>query len=227
MFASMESSAEFEDRIVDGAGQQAAALCSWLLELGELDASDRGPAAEWASTAAWLSWSCAIQAHLAKEYVEVARRLPHLPRIREEFSKGRLSYSQVRLLVRVASETTEETLVYIARNSSVGQLGLVVGRYRSMLEAEQSAQERHQGRYLHTWFDQDGYFVLRGRLTPEDGAIVEASLRKAAESIEMPEDALDHFGARQADALVQMVQTVGGDAACSCRRWWCTSTWKL
>jgi uncharacterized protein DUF222 len=128
-------SSQLEERIIDAAGRMAAAQCRWLLDLAELDAQGGVDSAEYSSTAAWLGWRCGVQTHLAKEYVAVACALKALPRITEEFSRGRLSYSQVRMLARVATGQTEQTLIEIARNCTVNQLCLVVGRYRCLLEA--------------------------------------------------------------------------------------------
>lgn len=145
--------------------------------------------------------------HLAKEYVTVAQALRLLSQTSKEFSQGRLSYSQVRLLVRVATDVTEQTLIYFARNSTVSQLLHVVGTYRSVLEADAEAMARHEGRHLTTWFDADGFFVLRGRLSPEDGAIVESALKQTMDGLtERDNEAKDPYGARQADALVQVAR---------------------
>jgi hypothetical protein len=205
-----------EERIIDAAGRMAAAQCRWLLDLADLDTRGGGDSVEYASTAAWLGWRCGVQSHLAKEYVAVGCALKALPLITEEFSRGRLSWSQVRMLARVATGQTEQTLIHIARNSPSGSL-LVVGRYRSLLEAESAARVRHRGRYLSTWFDPDGFFVLRGRLSPEDGAVVEAALQRAMSSMETsspleaavekaPGHVYNHHGAIQADALVEVAR---------------------
>jgi hypothetical protein len=73
------------------------------------------------------------------------------------------------------------------------------------------------GRSLTTWFDDQGFFIIRGRLTPEEGAVVEKALRKVMESMpapprakstreQPPGEVFDHYGARQADALAQMAR---------------------
>ena len=98
----------------------------------------------------------------------------------------------------------------------MAQLSRLVGAYRLALEAEAGAQKRHEGRNLNTWFDDDGYFVLRGRMSPEDGAIVDAALRRTMSSLEteeVPGDCpFDAYGARQAEALVEMArQTLSPD----------------
>ena len=77
-------------------------------------------------------------------------------------------------------------------------------------------QRRHASRVLHTWVDDDGMVVLRGRLTPEVGAIVRRALeaaldeeRHAAEQrapgepdpVAEAAGVAPSFGQRQADAL--------------------------
>jgi hypothetical protein len=205
-----------ETEVIAAAGQIAAAQCRWLIDLGRMDPG-RGECKAFYSKAAWLSWRCSMHMRTASEYVAVAGKLKALPRIRREFSAGRLSYSQVRMLTRVATPETEFVLIEIAHASTVGQLSRVVGAYRSVLEAEADAQAARMGRSLTTWFDDQGFFIIRGRLTPEEGAVVEKALRKVMESMpapprakstreQPPGDVFDHYGARQADALAQLAR---------------------
>lgn len=206
---------EVEQAVVNSAGQIAAAQCRWLLALADLDPS--GEVSAFYSVASWLSWRCSIHIRTAAEYVKVASALKELPRITGEFSSGRLSYSQVKLLARVATAGTEEVLLYMAQNSTVGQLARVVGSYRAFLESEADTRARNAGRSLSTWFDEDGFFVIRGRLCPEEGAVVERALQRVVESMpapprpqatveDPPGDVIDHYGARKADGLAQMAR---------------------
>ena len=59
------------------------------------------------SCAHWLQWQCGTNMGVAREKVRVARALPGLPRISESFSEGRISYSKVRAMTRVATLTSE------------------------------------------------------------------------------------------------------------------------
>jgi hypothetical protein len=94
-----------EADIVSHAGRLAAAECRWLLMVAEYDR--RQGWAQWGcwSCAMWLGWKCGIARRSAQEKVRVARALEGLPLITEAFSKGELSYSQVRALTRVAEPT--------------------------------------------------------------------------------------------------------------------------
>lgn len=205
-----------ELRVMADAGQMAAAQCRWLMDLGEVD-PDSGECKAFYSKAAWLTWRCSMHMRTASEYVAVADKLKTLGRINYEFFHGRLSYSQVRMLTRVATPEIEQLLIDVAQASTVGQLSRVVGSYRKVLEAEADAEATRQNRSLATWFDEQGFFIIRGRLCPEDGAVVDRALRRVLESMpappparssreETPGDAWDHYGARQADALAQMAR---------------------
>jgi hypothetical protein len=94
-----------EADIVSHAGRLAAAECRWLLMVAEYDR--RQGWAQWGcwSCAMWPGWKCGIARRSAQEKVRVARALEGLPLITEAFSKGELSYSQVRALTRVAEPT--------------------------------------------------------------------------------------------------------------------------
>jgi hypothetical protein len=45
------------------------------------------------------------------------------------------------------------------------------------------AEARHLHRTLSTWVDDDGMVVIRGRLTPEAGAVVQRALEAASDQL--------------------------------------------
>ncbi len=55
----------------------------------------------------WLNWKCGINLGAAREKVRVAHALVDLPKISEQFRLGEVSYSKVRAMTRVATETVE------------------------------------------------------------------------------------------------------------------------
>ena len=66
---------------------------------------DRLGWAKWSfpSCAEWLSWRCGISLSAAREKVRTAQALRDLPGISVAFREGRLSYTKVRALTRVAA----------------------------------------------------------------------------------------------------------------------------
>ena len=70
------------------------------------------------SCAHWLNWKCGISLGPAREKVRVARALPALPKISTAFRAGKVSYSKVRAMTRVATEKNEEALLQVALGGS-------------------------------------------------------------------------------------------------------------
>ena len=132
--------------------------------------------------------------------------------------RGVISYSKVRAVTRVATPETEQTLLDVALAGTAAHVEQVVRAWRRVDRTAEAADDRrrHASRVLHTWVDDDGMVVIRGRLTPEVGAVVRRALeaaldeeRRAAAAREPGEpDPVDEavgvapsFGQRQADAL--------------------------
>ena len=66
----------------------------------------------------------------AREHVRVANKLGALPKIDEQMKLGRLSYSKVRALTRIATPETEEELIEMAKHTTAAQLQVILGKYR-------------------------------------------------------------------------------------------------
>jgi len=96
----------------------------------------------------------------ARERVRVARALPSLARISDAFARGELSYAKVRALTRVATPETEERLLAMGEEA-----------------------HRHENRSLQVYQNEDGMVVVRGRLTPEQGAVLMQALAAARETL--------------------------------------------
>jgi hypothetical protein len=173
------------------------------------------------SCAHWLNWRCGVSPPAAREQVRVARALAALPRTHAAFAAGRLSYSKVRALTRVATPANEAYLLMLAEHGTAAHLEKVVGavrRERAVRDLEQ-ANARHEARSLEWWFDDDGMLILRARLDPEQGArfvaAVERELavvrrgRDACAPLEArgdAEPATTTHGAMRADALLRLVE---------------------
>src|SRR5947207_816524 len=108
------------------AAQLAAATCRFLLIVAELDRREAWRQWGCASMGQWLSWKCGLGVVAGRQHVRVARALEHLPVITAAFGEGRLSYSKVRALVRVATPGTEATLVEFALMATAAQVDQTV-----------------------------------------------------------------------------------------------------
>ena len=202
-----------EAEITELAAHRYAADCRWLLLVGEFDRRKGYERWECRSTAHWLNWHCGINLQSARKHVRVARALESLPKVVEEFEAGRISYSKVHAITRIATPATEEQLLEWAPYATASQLERIVAGRRSVDRHE--ATEVHAARHVSWCFDDDGFFVFRGRLAPEEGAAVVAALTRAKETLD-PEELEDPgapAGARpstvtNADALMLAVETM-------------------
>src|SRR3954452_14032843 len=105
---------ELAREITAGAVRLAAATAAWLRLIAEFDERGGWHGVGITSCAHWLSWQCGLGPGAAREHVRVAKALRGLPRIEAAFSAGRLSYSKVRALTRIAAPDCEAALVEFA-----------------------------------------------------------------------------------------------------------------
>jgi hypothetical protein len=171
-----------EHEICELAAQLTARMARWLSLLGEFDRRE-GSGTCWGcrSTADWVSWRCALSPRAAREHVRVARALRELPRIRDAFESGQLSYSKVRVLTRVAESRSEADLLELARHATAAQLERMLRAFRRVSRAE--AQAAYENRYLTWYLDEDGSLCLHARLPAEEGALVLEALHDSRDAL--------------------------------------------
>lgn len=106
-------------------------MCHWLDLVAELvirriwvDHGARTPAV-------WLSWAVGMSASAARDQVRVALRLRELDLVRAEFAAGRISYSKVRALTRVAVPEIEEQLLQWAGWATGADMERIVAGFRT------------------------------------------------------------------------------------------------
>ena len=159
------------------------------------------------SCAHWLNWRTGLALGAAREKVRVARALGDLPLLSDAMRHGRISYSKVRALTRVATPANERRLLHFAECAPASYVERLARAWCRVDRVEEAADERrrHERRQLTTWVDDDGMVVIRGRLSPEVGAVVGRALEAAGDRLwkEAPreEAAETSYGQRQADAL--------------------------
>jgi hypothetical protein len=153
----------------------------------------------------------------AREKVRVAKALVVLPRLSGALQRGEISYAKVRALTRVATPRNEERLLQLAYHATASQVERVARAWRRCDRLEEAREDRkhHLTRSVSTYVDEDGMVVLRARLTPEQGAVVQRALEAAAEQLYQkskdaaPADSLVEevsFAQRRADALALIAE---------------------
>jgi hypothetical protein len=208
------------DEIAELSAHLDAATARLLELLREFDA--RGGWANGArSCAEWLSWRIGLDLGAARERVRVARALGGLPLLAGALARGELSYSKVRALTRVAMPETEARLLGVGRAGTAAHVERIVRGWRVVDRQveNRTAEARHRGRRLQVYTDADGMVVVRGRLTPEAGAVLVRALEAAREALrpqcartvgaaeEWPVAEPPTYGQQQADALALVAET--------------------
>lgn len=218
-----------EHQMLTLSGHLAAATCSFLLLVGEYDERRSWESWECLSCAHWLNWRCGVGMVAAREQVRVARRLRELPHVRAAFAEGRISYSKVRAITRVAHPAIEAKLVDLARWSTAAQLERACSALRGCADAEQAehqlrdeedrAELRRSARWYHE--PETGDLIVRlrvpaGAAAESFRASVDALARKVLES---PGEAAEHHAVeqepdelecRRLDAVLDLVSAGAG-----------------
>jgi len=173
--------------------------------------------------ASWMTDVFGIGYGAAREKVRTARALGDLPAIDAAFREGKLSYSKVRALTRVASSDNEEDLAAAARFTSTEGVERMVRRLKQR-ERLDDVQALLRQRSLSWRWEDDGSLVVHGRLTPEQGAVWVRALEKAETELAFVENESaeersvaersaegndrmeDDYRARRADAMTHVLQ---------------------
>jgi hypothetical protein len=189
-----------------------------LLLVREFD--DRFGYAKWTfkSCAEWLAWRCGISLSAAREKVRTAQALRTLPAISAAFADGRLSYSKVRALTRVAHEHDEDLLLAYALQATAAQVEERCRQMRNVMpQSINDARRAWVGRSLTVWRNEaSGTLRITVELPVEDGELIARAIDCAVaagevttgvepDAFEPPKGAA--WRAQQADALVAIVTT--------------------
>ncbi|MBI3634792.1 MAG: DUF222 domain-containing protein [Candidatus Rokubacteria bacterium] len=217
----METHSEIDrlgDEIAELSAHLEAATARLLDLIREFDARE-GWNTGFRSCAAWLAWRVGLDLGAARERVRVARALGTLPRLAEALAHGEISYAKVRAVTRVATPETEERLLVVARAGTAEHVERIVRGWRRVdrqAEAREAARQ-HATRALHVYQEEDGTVVVRGRLTPEAGALLMRGLEAARDVLyenaraagSQPDVSAETptMLQQQADALVLLAET--------------------
>jgi 5-methylcytosine-specific restriction endonuclease McrA len=209
------------DKIAELSAHIEAATASLLDLIREFDARG-GWNHGFRTCAHWLTWRVGLDLGAARERVRVARALGALPLLSEALAHGELSYAKVRALTRVAKQETEERLLAVGKAGTACHVERIVRGWRRVDAAAEAREttQRHKSRALQVYLDEDGMVVVRGRLTPEAGAVLMQALAAARETLYQQTRSTDplsipgdvsaetpSMAQQQADALALLAET--------------------
>ena len=187
-----EDSTESTSSKADQLGAQITELCSYIYAaesrlltlIHEFDEKEYWAGQGLCSCAHWLNFKCGISMGAARERVRVAHALAGLPKISEGFSKGKLSYSKVRAITRIADESNEDYLLMIAEHGTAHHVEKLVSKYRTAkrLQDAEIANEQYIKREVTHFYDHDGCLVIKARLPAEQGALIVKALEMAMDA---------------------------------------------
>jgi hypothetical protein len=140
--------------------------------------------------------------------VRVARALAGLPQTSAAMSRGELSFSQVRALTRAADAECELELLEHACTMTAAELEKLCRAWKKLGRAdEMKLEERiHRSRSVSVFPDEEGAYVIRGRLEPEVGARLMRAIEAASDALyrgSVPETTPEQ---RRADALALLAE---------------------
>jgi hypothetical protein len=176
---------------------------------------DRMGYAKWGypSCAEWLSWRCGISLSAAREKVRTAQALRDLPGISLAFREGRLSYTKVRALTRVAPLHGEDALLCYALDSTAPDVEERCRQIRNVQpDSVADARRTWQARYLSAYRNAArGTLCMRVELPLELGELVMKAIERALGHEEIADGVAEsspvRFHSQQADALVTIIKT--------------------
>jgi hypothetical protein len=179
------STPDLIDQITTLAGHLNAANARWLALIAEFDR--RRAWAEWGvkSCAHWLNWKCGIALGAAREKLRTAHALVGLPRIAGAMAEGKISFSKVRAMTRVADTSNEDYFLNVALHGTANHVEKLVRSYRRATESQELSREATQQRNQSLWWfhEPDGSLTIKGRLPAEVGALLIKALQAAEDAI--------------------------------------------
>ncbi len=208
----VDSSERMGEEIAVLAARIEAATYELLVMIREFDEKE-GWNCGFLNCARWLSWRIGLAPGAARERVRVARALGELPLISEAMKRGELSYSKVRALTRVARPDTEKELLDLGKAGTASQVERVVRAWRRIDRAVEAREDdlRNASSCVTTHIDENGMFVIRGRLAPEAGEVLMKALEAAGDKLygeqAGPQEDRPPAGKVRADALALVAES--------------------
>lgn len=129
----------------------------------------------------YLRTKSGIAMGAGREKVRVAYALNGLPQISSVLRGGRVSFSKVRAMNRVAKPQNEDYLLMIADRGTASHVERLVRNYCRVKRSEalERDNQHHALRELNWYIDNDGSYRLKARLSPEQGARIAQALDAA------------------------------------------------
>ena len=198
---------EITDAVGQLHGLQCAAHRHLLAFVAKCDADETWREDGAGSTAEWLACELHLALRTARDWVEVARALTRLPEIAATYEAGRLSFDQLKAVVRFATSETDATLAADAPGYNAAQLEAAARHARAITKEESEANHARR-RLSFRWTHDETWVRISGRLPGDQGAIVMTALEHITDRAPAGAGGIhEAYEARLADALVAVCGT--------------------
>jgi len=170
------------ERITEQAAHLDAAMHRLLTDLREFDRGGGWEHQGFRSCAQWMAWRLGWALGTSREHVRVANRLDTLPLTDDALRLGKVSYSKIRAMTRVATPANEGTLLAEAGVTTATQLESICRKYSTVLRHENgvAAKDHAERRHVTRRDLPDGMVRIQAVLHPEEAALVWAALDRIA-----------------------------------------------
>ncbi len=176
---------ELENEVKVLAAHRAVIDAQLLKRVDVLEANGIAAEGGYNSMSHWLSLVTGESPGRARQQLRVMHALRERSKIADAFSQGTISYAKVAAIAPVATEATESMMLEWAKESSPEQtINFARNWRRTQKNAEmEENQNRYEARSAEWYSDDDGFFRLRAKLEPEEGAIVRQALDSVHEQL--------------------------------------------
>jgi hypothetical protein len=193
-------------------GVQRAVEAERLQILAVLDEREAWRADGVLDAGQWVSMVDALPVPEGRTYARVADRLAELPAVRRVATEGRLSFAQLRAVVELAEESTDELWASDAPGLSPAALAQLV-RQRRRPSTEEARRQRQRASW-RWWKDRHGQGTRFAGLLPDDAAAIVVGEIEARVAAMGPDEhgVYAPHTSRCADAVVEVFSGAAGDA---------------
>jgi hypothetical protein len=200
-----------------------SALISLLVDfdLGGEWAFDNAP-----SCAHWVADRADIELCTVREWLRIGHALTVVDEVARRFADGRLSYSKVKALTRVADVDNQHELCALAERHPASRLPAELARWRNGRESDDDREQRQRAATTLRWhLDVDGMVVGGFRYPPEVFARLHAAVDARVARTQRGQHApagdrhsrtvskWPSLGQQRADALVALITSGGARVA--------------
>jgi len=184
-FGDADALEDLGDRIATLAAHIHAATQRLLELIADFDARHGWELGGYRGCAEWLAARTGMDLGAARERVRTARILVALPKTSAAMGRGELSFSQVRALTRVATPENEGELLEVARGTTTAVLERVVRAWKRGSAEDEAAWEleQYESRNFSVFPDEEGMYLVRGRLTAEVASVLMRAVEAASDAL--------------------------------------------